>query len=122
MKKALITLTIFIAITSLISSCYNDNEETLYRFVQPNCDTTNVTYSGTISAIISSNCVGCHTGTNNTSGIELDIYSNLKPYADNGKLVNCVTYTSDGMPKTGKMDACKIDQIVAWVNKGAPNN
>ena len=122
MKKALITLTLFIAITSLISSCYNDNEETLYRFVQPNCDTTNVTYSGTVSAIISGNCLGasCHS-TGGSSGYYYDTYTGLKSQANNlaGRLTG---QSGNLMPPTGKLGACQIDQIEAWVNEGAPNN
>ena len=122
MKKRSIIFSIIVAGIFLLNSCYRDSEEGLYRFVPANCDTTNVTYSGTISAIINANCASCHTGAGAGGGYQLDSYAGIKVVADNGKLVNSITYVSNGMPKTGKMDACRVNQIVAWVNKGAPNN
>jgi mono/diheme cytochrome c family protein len=122
MKKRPIIFTIIIAVIFIFNSCYNDSEEALYRFVPANCDTTNVTYSGTVKAIIEGNCVSCHTGAGAGGGYQLDSYAGMKVVADNGKLVNSVTYVSNGMPKAGKMDACRVNQIVAWVNQGAQNN
>ena len=124
MKKTSIIFTLIVASVFILSSCYRDSEEGLYRFVQSNCDTTNITYSGTISAIVSGNCLAskCHNATDVAGGYAFDTYAGLKVVVDNGKLVNSVTYTSNGMPKTGKMPSCQVNQIVAWVNKGAPNN
>ncbi|MEI6823040.1 MAG: hypothetical protein WCL51_14000 [Bacteroidota bacterium] len=122
MKKTSIIFTLIVASVFILSSCYRDSEEGLYRFVQPVCDTTNITYSGTIQAIMAGNCVTCHSTANPSGGWALDSYAGIKVVVDNGKLVNSVTYTSNGMPKTGKMPSCQVNQIVAWVHKGAPNN
>ena len=122
MKRITIFLSIFAAFTFLVSSCYNDSSETLYRFVQSPCDTTNVTYSGVVSAIVAGNCLSCHSSSVASGGYVLDNYAGLQAVAASGQLVNSVTYVSHGMPQSGKMDACKINQIVAWVNKGAQNN
>jgi hypothetical protein len=122
MKKiSIISITLFAAIL-IFNSCYRDSEEGLYRFVPPSCDTTNVSFTSTVSPIISANCISCHTGAGAGGGYQLDSYAGVKAIADNGKLVNSVTYVSNGMPKSGKMDNCNVNKIVAWVNKGALNN
>ncbi len=72
-------------------------------------------------------CFGCH-GNGNTGGsggINLQGYDNLKPYADNGKLVGNITHAPGyvGMPYgQPKMPDCEINQISAWVSQGTKNN
>ena len=123
MKRLLIKFTVIIAIAIAFNSCYNDSEEALYRFTSSgSCDTSSVTYSGTISAIVAGNCMPCHNSSSASGGVTLDSYSGIKVVADNGKLVNTVTYVSHPMPPSGQMEACKVSQIVSWVNKGALNN
>lgn len=119
MKKISIVFTIITATVLLLNSCYRDSEEGLYRFVPASCDTTNITYSGTVSAIISSNCLSCHnTGSANS---EFTTYSQVFAKAD--RIKNRITGQSGNlMPQSGKMDNCSVNKIVAWVNKGAPNN
>ncbi|MFZ4411846.1 MAG: hypothetical protein ACOYOV_02090 [Bacteroidales bacterium] len=121
MKKISIIFTIIIA-SVFLNSCYRDSEEGLYRFVPAYCDTTNVAYASVISAIVSTNCLSCHTGSGAGGGFALDTYAGMKAVVDNGKLIPSITSTSKPMPKTGLMDNCSIKKITAWVNKGAPNN
>ena len=47
MKKLLI-----IPLLALLAGCYYDNEEELYANQGNNCDTTNVTFSGTVFPVI----------------------------------------------------------------------
>ena len=122
MKKISIVFTIIVAVVLLLNSCYRDSEEGLYRFAPASCDTTNVTYSAVIIPILSANCLSCHTGAGASGGVQLDTYAGIKIVADNGTLVNSVTYVSKGMPSSGKMDNCSVNKIVAWVNRGALNN
>ncbi len=91
------------------------------------CDTTNISYSIQIVAILQDNCYSCH-GNGNTGGsggINLNTYINLKYYADNGYLVGNVTHAPGyiGMPY-GKpaLPACDQNTIRAWVNQGTKNN
>ena len=121
MKKISIIFTIIIA-SIFLNSCYRDSEESLYRFVPANCDTTNVTYSGIIAPIVSGNCLGS-AGSCHSSGTSspLDSFTNLKSKAND--ILGRITGESGNiMPQSGRMDACKINQIKAWVNKGAPQN
>jgi hypothetical protein len=89
------------------------------------CDTTNVTYSGTISPIIQTYCVGCHSGQTPGGNIMLTTYSGVNTIAMNGKLSGSVNHNTgfSAMPKGGnKLAPCQIDQIRIWINNGAPNN
>ena len=107
----------------LILSCSYDKEENL--FPNNNCDTTNVAYSKDISSYLNRLCVGCHNAAAPSAGIVLDTYTEVKKYADNGRLLGSVRH-DDGfkampqsMPKSPK---CDIDKLEAWIADGAPNN
>jgi len=122
MKRKILSLTLIVAGIFILSSCYRDSEEGLYRFAQASCDTTNVTYSGTISAIVAGNCLGgsCHS-TGGGAPYSFDSYAGLS--SQSSFLIGRLTGTTGNiMPQAGKLDACKINQIRAWVNQGAPNN
>jgi hypothetical protein len=89
------------------------------------CDTVNVTFSGTIKPILQNNCVGCHSGPGAPNGVNLTTYNGAKAVALNGKLSGVVRHAPGfpAMPKGGaKLSDCKVAQIVAWINRGAPNN
>lgn len=88
-----------------------------------NCDTTQFNYSGTISSIISSNCIGCHSGTNPGGGILLNTYDNVKAQCVNGKMLPAVKKTGPvPMPPSAssKLSDCKITQITKWMNNNYP--
>ncbi|MCX6232290.1 MAG: hypothetical protein NTZ33_12195 [Bacteroidetes bacterium] len=119
MKKISILFLSIIAFALLFSSCYRDSEEGLYRFVQANCDTTNVTYSGTVSAIIAANCYSCH----NTGSANSEFTNYAQVFAKADRIKGRITGQSGNiMPQTGKMDNCSINKVVAWINKGALDN
>ena len=107
-----------------LQSCYYDNEVYLYGAGGSACDTTNVTYSGTIAPImVNNNCNACHTPSSG-NGIVTTDYADLKILATNGKLVNSVNGTGTIlMPLNGqKMPSCTLAKISKWVRDGALNN
>ena len=116
MKKIILIISIVFAISLMFNSCYKDSVEGLYRFT---CDTTNVTYSGTIQAIISTNCLGCHDAGNSNGDFTTQALVASKGNAIVGRITG---QTGNIMPQGGKLDDCSINKIKAWVNKGAPNN
>jgi mono/diheme cytochrome c family protein len=119
----LIMISLFISLISL-SGCYYDDEETLYPQVA-GCDTTNVTYSGTISAIMAGNCNSCHGESAPQAGIKTDNYTDLKTIADNEKLWGVVNHLSgySPMPKDRpKLSDCDLNKIRIWIDGGALNN
>ena len=114
-----------IALGILLQSCYYDNEVYLYGTGGGSaCDTTNVTYLGTIAPLMASNCNACHSATTG-NGVNTSDYTNLKLIVTNGKLVKSVNWTAGAiqMPLGGqKMPSCSLAKINKWVNGGALNN
>lgn len=113
-------------IISALGSCYYDNEEALYPDLGNNCDTTNITFSGTITTILANNCLSCHSNTTAASSgnnIRLESYGDVtaKASAISGSINQTANFVP--MPKNGgKIKACSITQFDIWVRKGAPNN
>jgi mono/diheme cytochrome c family protein len=111
--------------TTLLSSCYYDNEEELYPSTNISCDTSSVTYGQDVSKIITDNCLSCHSAAINSGNIILEGHSSLKAQADNGKLMGVITHAPghSPMPKNGnKLSDCTIAIIKKWVDSGSPNN
>jgi len=89
------------------------------------CDTSSVTYAGTIQPIIHNNCLGCHSSASTGGGILLTTWGQVADAALNGHLV-CSVYHDSGcqpMPKGGvQLSSCDLTKISIWVGAGAPNN
>lgn len=125
MKRKLLTLPVLLIAFIVVSleSCKYDNLEDL----RGSCDTTQVTYNGTIVPILQNNCYGCH-GTNSNSGsngIILQDYNVLKTYAASGELYGNVAHLPgyNPMPYGGaKLPDCEIAKIKKWVDSGYLNN
>ena len=104
-------------------SCEYNNEEELYPI--ETCDTTNVTYHGTIAPLIMQKCFDCHGGTAEISGIPFEGYANLKAIVDAGRLVGAIRHMQGfaAMPRDRpKLLECEILKIEKWVSQGAPDN
>jgi uncharacterized membrane protein len=89
------------------------------------CVTGVVSYSATISKIMSANCTGCHSGSNLGGGFDLSNYTGVKACANTGKLYNSVAQNgqASAMPKGGaKLPSCDITKIKSWIDAGTPNN
>jgi hypothetical protein len=123
----LITITL---VALVMNSCYYDNEEELYP-VAPACDTSNVTYSGTIVPILQDNgCITCHSGQVPSGNISLEDYDDVASSAaidpgNYGSLYGSIDHApgNSPMPKGGgKISDCSIAQVKAWIDDGYPNN
>lgn len=118
---------IFIIFVSL-ASCTSDNAETLYP--EGACDTTNVTFSGTVLPIIENNCFECHAGNPPSSGKYLGDYDAISaaaqiPAGQLGSLYGAITHNPDNlwMPlDRPKLSDCDISKIKAWIDAGTPDN
>ncbi|HNW53110.1 MAG TPA: hypothetical protein PKN21_02525, partial [Bacteroidales bacterium] len=60
--KTLGPLALIIALALTLGGCYYDNEEDLY-LGSSGCDTTNVTYSGTVVPVFAGYCNSCHSSS-----------------------------------------------------------
>lgn len=82
------------------------------------CDTSNVTYNGTIYPIFQDNCIVCHSGTPPQGGIDLTDYSQVAFLAESGTLLGAIRHENGytPMPQGGtKLSDCKIRQIEIWI-------
>lgn len=118
---ARLLLVIFsIGSAAFFSGCYYDVEQELYG---SSCDTSAVTYSGTVAPMLQSNgCLGCHaapaTAGNN---IVLDNQASIASLVQQNRFIS----GADRMPPSPSPPAltdCNMDKLRAWVNAGAPNN
>jgi mono/diheme cytochrome c family protein len=126
MKRTIISLTVIIVSLLFFVSCYYDNEEALYPQLSTSCDTTNVTYSGTIVSVLNNNCYSCHsnkTAAGYGNNIRLENYSDVVGNID--RVLGSVKHSAgfSAMPKNGgSIKSCSIDQLDIWVRNRMPNN
>lgn len=116
----------------LYFSCSKSNEEqqqnpnTGGTTPTPTCDTVNMRYSVDVLPILQSNCYTCHSAANfAVSGFNLENFSTLKAFADNGTLIGVITHASGypAMPKgAAQLSDCNINKIRDWIQRGALNN
>jgi hypothetical protein len=126
MKRCLLLLP-FLA---LLAGCYYDTEEVLYPDQPNDCDTTNVTYSGTIFPVINDNCTSCHSGSAPQGNIKLEDYATISaaaaiPAGQSGSLYGAISHDpgNSPMPKNGtQLSDCKIKQVKVWIDAGRPDN
>ena len=111
-----------------LSSCYNDKIQELYPGPPAAiCDTSMVTYSGTILPIIKSNCSvsGCHDATSVAGGYDYSTYAGLYVNVRNNRLLGALNHKTGyfAMPQNApSLSSCEINQFTTWINRGAPNN
>ena len=124
MKKSIYPLCLVLVI--FFVSCYYDNEEALYPSLSSSCDTSNVTFSGSIAPMLSNNCLSCHSNATAPSfgnNIYLEDYTDLRKNATAvaGSIKHTGNYSP--MPKNGgKLKDCLIWQFDIWVRNGMLNN
>jgi hypothetical protein len=126
MKRLIIPLTIISVFLLFFVSCYYDSEEALYPALSTSCDTTNVTFSGTIAPMLNNSCYACHSNTTAAAygtGIRLESFADVVSKADRiaGSIKHLSSYSP--MPKNGGLiKTCSINQFDIWVRKGMLNN
>src|ERR1700732_549887 len=114
-KKQLILASIIFSFNAIciISCSKSTSNKTPTPTPTPTCDSANMKYSTDIVPILKINCYSCHgtDSTNGSAGILLEGYSNLQPYATDGRLKGTITHASGypGMPYLKpKLDSCTI--------------
>jgi len=87
------------------------------------CETTGMTYTSNIKALIDASCAtaGCHVP--GTATFPMDSWDGVVAAVSFGRISGAINHTMgfSPMPKGGsKLDQCSIDQIDAWLDDGAP--
>ena len=88
------------------------------------CDTANFTFSGAVSPMIQTYCVGCHNSSSAAGGSLMD-YNSIVTAAVSGRLIGDVSHQAgyNAMPPTSlQLSDCQVTQIKKWVAAGALNN
>ena len=127
MKKSFVIFTVILMSSlSLFYSCYYDNLEYLYPSLSSSCDTTHVTFSGSISVMLQNNCLSCHSNSSAAlfgGGYQLQNYADVSAFSD--RIRGAINHESgySAMPKNGgSLDACTIRQFDIWLAAGKPDN
>lgn len=118
--KSLIWLTSLVVLSVLVSCKHDPDPITPNPNPDPTvCDTTQVTYPGTVVPILEAYCFGCHSGATPSAALDLTDYSRLAFVAQNGSLLGSITHASGYAPmpqNAPKMSDCNIRLITKWVN------
>ena len=124
MKK--IAFILILSTGFLIQSCYYDNKENLYQYVQQeDCTATTATFTADIAVILTTHCNRCHRNGREDGNVNLEGYNNVKPYVDNGSLYGTTNHEPghNAMPTSGvKIPFCDIEKMRLWIEAGALNN
>lgn len=80
-----------------------------------------------LKSVVDQNCVGCHSYGGNAAAFgDFSNYTSLKGELDNSsqEFINRITSTDPNyrMPPSGSLSSSQIEQLVAWVNNGYPEN
>lgn len=124
MKRLFNSIAAITIFSFLFVSCYYDNEEALYPTLSNSCDTTNVTYSGTIVPILQSSCLTCH-ATPPLGGTSRSLTTYSEVVANAPRITGSIKQLSGflAMPQNGgKIKSCSITQWDIWLRNGMPNN
>ncbi len=123
-KAPVLFLALMGASLLMLSSCYKDNEEDLYKnyYSQGQCDTVSVSFSSDIMPIIKGNCAisGCHVQGGTGPGI-FGNYNGVMDKVKNGTFEKRVLIDKN-MPPAAPLSDCQQSLIRAWLNAGSPNN
>ena len=133
MKKILFPFLIcgsIVAVSSLVESCYYDNEEKLYSVTPTTtCDTASAKFAAFMSPLMTAQCAtsNCHSTSRQAGGINLSSYTTIKSFITSNKSVflGSIKHSAgfSQMPDGGaKLSDCNITKIETWINNGLLNN
>ncbi|MEP6755398.1 MAG: PSD1 and planctomycete cytochrome C domain-containing protein [Chthonomonadales bacterium] len=87
-------------------------------------------FDSKVKAILTENCISCHSGDKPAAGLSLTTRANLLKGGAHGPaihlakgsyshLLTAINYGGPKMPPSGKLPQSEIDTLTAWVNSGA---
>lgn len=127
MKKIFSFITVIILI--IFIACVQSGCRSDVQLQDAPCDTSHVTFSGSVMPILNTNCRSCHLGNNAPHGVLFDNYSEVKAQLvlinSIPKLLGVIRHDAgfDPMPQgRPQLDNCSITKIKVWIDAGAPNN
>lgn len=123
MRRFLYLTVVLLPMLLLAEGCYYDVEEELY----PNgvCNTTNVTFSGTVLPLMQSHCAvpTCHVSVGGNGAGDFTAYAGVMEKVNSGAFADRVLVQRNMPPSTHtQLRACDLQQLQAWLDAGSPNN
>jgi hypothetical protein len=115
-------------------SCRWDKVEPLSIDTLQSCLPDTVSLSRDLQPLFNYNCVGtyCHSGPTSPGHVNLDAGASYNAMINGGYidlqqpsqslLYSQMMSVSNPMPPDGRLDKCKTDLILKWIQQGAPNN
>ncbi|MGX1931146.1 hypothetical protein [Flagellimonas sp. 2504JD4-2] len=121
MKKSLMLFSTLVAF-AMIASCSSESEDDLVTDDNPGNGA--VTYESPISAVIGSNCLGCHgSPTANGAPFSLTTFSDVSSRANTIlTAISRQTGETRAMPPAGRLPQSTIDLFEEWIDAGTPEN
>jgi hypothetical protein len=89
------------------------------------CDTSIVSFSGSIFPLISTGCVACHSGVSPDGGVDLTTYNNVVGAVSYSNLMASIRQDpgATAMPPAGNaLSECEVRLFELWIEDGMPNN
>lgn len=126
--KRFVWYSVFVPFTLLFTFCkHSPNSDLIVAPPPPpDCDTVNVTYTGTIQPILLQNCYTCHAGSPSSSGIYMETIDQVKHEVNAGHLMSRIRqdsmdfYPPMPRPPHTKLSSCQIAQFQKWINLDYP--
>lgn len=108
------------------SSCKKEEEPEPEPIDSIRVDSSEVAFSVDVKKVLNNgNCLGCHSTEVAQGGVALEIHSDLKKWADSGKLLRSVRHESGAVPMPldrGKLTEERIWILERWVLQGFKDN
>lgn len=89
------------------------------------CDTTAVTYSGSLVPLLTTGCVACHSGASPDGGVDLTSHANVTSAVSYSNLMASIRQDPGAvaMPPAGSaLNDCEVRLFEMWIEDGMPNN
>lgn len=90
------------------------------------CDTTAaVTYSADVQPMLTTYCIGCHSGSFPSGGLDLSDFATVQTNALNGRIPGSISGNPSYIsmpPGSSLVSACDISKVERWVAAGALPN
>ncbi len=89
------------------------------------CDSVNVTFTGSILPITDIYCKNCHSGGEPAGGLILADYATIKAAVEGGRLIGAIDQLEGFSPMPqgmNKLSVCNLAQLKKWISDGMPNN
>lgn len=115
MKKFILQSAFVLGLIVILTSCSNDNNDDMTP--DPPNNTTEITYTKNVKAIIDSKCLSCHKNPPiNSAPMALTSFNDVKNSTQTRGLINRI---KDGtMPPDGTLTATQIKTIEDWQEGG----